>query len=307
MKTTNVPVVVTIGVFDGVHAGHKQVLGIAKSIATSINGTLTALTFDPPPKAFLHPQSFKGLLMLPERKSALLMQNGVDHVETLKFTDEMAHMSSEEFVQEILVTGLNAQVVIVGTNFRFGFRASGTVETLQELSKKFGFEVRIVDLVGDSTAWSSTRIRSAISSGKVENASELLGRPHRVSGIVVHGDHRGREIGYPTANIDVQGGLLVPADGVYSGLLWIAGVAHDSAISVGTNPTFDDVTTRRVEAYVIGRNNLDLYGQNVDLDFVTHIRDMVSFSGVPELVEAMAKDVETAEVDLRDYRAQSTS
>ena len=305
MKKSNVPVVVTIGVFDGVHAGHRQVLGIAKSIATSIDGTLTAVTFDPPPKAFLHPQSFKGLLMLPQRKSALLMQNGIDHVETLKFTDEMAHMSSEEFVKEILVTGLNAQVVIVGRNFRFGHKASGTVETLQELAKKYDFEVRIVDLVGDSSAWSSTRIRGAISSGNVENARALLGRPHRVSGVVVHGDHRGREIGYPTANIDVQGGLLVPADGVYAGLLWIAGVAHESAISVGTNPTFNDVTTRRVEAYVIGRNNLELYGQNVDLDFVSHIRDMVSFAGIPELIEAMANDVEAAQATLKTFLTKS--
>jgi riboflavin kinase/FMN adenylyltransferase len=243
--------------------------------------------------------------MLPQRKSELLLQNGVDHVETLKFNDEMAHMSSEEFVEEILVTGLTAQVVIVGRNFRFGHKASGTVETLQELAKKFGFEVRIVDLVGDSSAWSSTRIRGAISSGDVENARALLGRPHRVSGVVVHGDHRGREIGYPTANIDIQGGLLVPADGVYSGLLWIAGLPHESAISVGTNPTFNDVTTRRVEAYVIGRNNLELYGQNVDLDFVSHIRDMVSFAGIPQLIEAMANDVEVAQADLKTFLSKS--
>lgn len=303
MKNSKIPVVVTIGVFDGVHAGHRQVLGIAKSIATSISGTLTAATFDPPPRAFLHPETFQGLLTLPDRKSMLLMQNGVDVVETLKFTDDMAHMSSEEFVAGILVNGLNAQVVIVGRNFRFGYKASGTVETLQELAKKYGFEVRIVDLVGDSSAWSSTRIRGAIFNGNVEHARELLGRAHRVSGEVVHGNHRGREIGYPTANIDIRGGLLVPADGVYSGLLWISGVAHASAISVGTNPTFADVTTRRVEAYAIGRTDLELYGQNVDLDFVTHIRDMVSFSGIPELIAAMAKDVETAQADLRDYRS----
>ena len=301
MSSPNVPVVVTIGVFDGVHAGHRQVLGIAKSIANSINGTLTAATFDPPPKAFLRPDSFAGLLTLPQRRATLLLENGVDHVETLKFTDAMAHMSSDEFVEDILIGALNAQVVIVGRNFRFGHGASGTVETLQELAKKFGFEVRIVDLVGDSTAWSSTRIRNAILKGHVEGANGLLGRAHRVSGEVVHGDHRGREIGYPTANIDVQGGLLIPADGVYSGLLWIDGVAHISAISVGTNPTFDDVVNRRVEAYVIGESGLDLYGKVVDLDFVSHIRDMESFAGIPELLEAMDRDVETAKADLEKY------
>jgi riboflavin kinase/FMN adenylyltransferase len=137
--------------------------------------------------------------------------------------------------------------------------------------------------------------------GHVEGANGLLGRAHRVSGEVVHGDHRGREIGYPTANIDVQGGLLIPADGVYSGLLWIDGVAHSSAISVGTNPTFDDVVNRRVEAYVIGESGLDLYGKVVDLDFVSHIRDMVSFAGIPELLEAMDRDVETAKADLEKY------
>jgi riboflavin kinase/FMN adenylyltransferase len=301
MNSPNVPVVVTIGVFDGVHAGHRQVLGIAKSIANSINGSLTAATFDPPPKAFLHPDSFAGLLTLPERRARLLIENGVDHVETLKFTDAMAHMSSDEFVEDILLGSLNAQVVIVGRNFRFGHGASGTIETLQQFAKKFGFEVRIVDLVGDSTAWSSTRIRNAILKGHVEGANRLLGRAHRVTGEVVHGDHRGREIGYPTANIEVVGGLIVPADGVYSGLLWIDGIAYESAISVGTNPTFNDVTNRRVEAYVIGQTDIDLYGKLVDLDFVSHIRDMESFSGIPQLLEAMDRDVKTAQADLEKY------
>lgn len=301
MNSSNVPTVVTIGVFDGVHAGHRQVLGIAKSIANSINGSLTAATFDPPPKAFLRPDSFAGLLTLPKRRAILLLENGVDHVETLKFTNAMAHMSSDEFVEEILLGALNAQVVIVGRNFRFGHGASGTVETLQEMATKFGFEVRIVDLVGDSTAWSSTRIRNAILKGHVEGANGLLGRPHRVSGEVVHGDHRGREIGYPTANINVRGGLLIPADGVYSGMLWIDGAAHKSAISVGTNPTFDDVTNRRVEAYVIGETDLVLYGKEVDLDFVSHIRDMESFLGIPELLEAMDRDVAMARADLEKY------
>jgi riboflavin kinase/FMN adenylyltransferase len=190
--SSTVPVVVTIGVFDGVHAGHRQVLGIAKSIASSINGTLTAATFDPPPKAFLRPESFPGLLTLPERRAKLLIENGVNDVETLKFNDAMAHMSSDEFVEEVLIGALNAQVVIVGRNFRFGHGASGTVETLQQLAKKFGFEVRIVDLVGDANAWSSTRIRNAILKGHVEGANGLLGRAHRVSGEVVHGVHRGR-------------------------------------------------------------------------------------------------------------------
>jgi riboflavin kinase/FMN adenylyltransferase len=302
MSSPDVPVVVTIGVFDGVHAGHRQVLGIAKSIASSISGTLTAATFDPPPKAFLRPESFAGLLTIPDRRASLLKQNGVDHVETLKFTDSLAHMSSDEFVEQILLGALNAQVVIVGRNFRFGHGASGTVETLQDLAKKFGFEVRIVDLVGDASAWSSTRIRNAILKGHVEGANGLLGRAHRVSGEVVHGDHRGREIGYPTANIDVHGGLLIPADGVYSGLLWIDGIAHKSAVSVGTNPTFDDVTNRRVEAYVIGETGLDLYGKVVDLDFVSHIRDMESFAGIPELLEAMDRDVLKATQDLENYQ-----
>ena len=301
MNSSQGPVVVTIGVFDGVHAGHRQVLGIAKSIANSINGTLTAATFDPPPKAFLRPDSFAGLLTLPDRRAKLLMENGVDHVETLRFTDAMAHMSSDEFVEQILIGALNAQVIIVGRNFRFGHGASGTVETLQEFAKKIGFEVRIVDLVGDSTAWSSTRIRSAILKGKVEGANVLLGRAHRVTGEVVHGDHRGREIGYPTANIQVHGGLLIPGDGVYSGMLWIDGVAHKSAISVGTNPTFDDVNNRRVEAYVIGQTDLELYGKVVDLDFISHIREMESFSGIPELLVAMDRDVATARKDLDNF------
>ena len=299
-KSTQKPVVVTLGVFDGVHAGHRQLLAECRKISDQHNGTLVAATFDPSPKAFLYPDSYPGLLTLPKRRVELLQAHGADQVAILQFDDRMAGLAAETFVSEVLVTELQANVVVVGENFRFGHKAAGSVETLKELSDKYNFEVAVVELAGDTETWSSTRIRNAITSGDVTLARNILGRPHRLSGEVVHGDHRGRELGFPTANLAVAGNLLVPADGVYAGLLTAAGEVHPAAISVGTNPTFEGVIGRRVEAYVLDRSDLDLYGHQIDLDFLAHIRGMKAFSGIEELVEAMNHDVEVA----RDHIAE---
>ena len=158
-------------------------------------------------------------------------------------------------------------------------------------------------LVGDSDTWSSTRVRTAVRAGDVADAAAILGRPHRLSGPVVHGDHRGRELGYPTANLEVDEFLIVPADGVYSGLLWHDGTTHPCAVSIGTNPTFDGVIGRRVEAHVLGRSDLDLYHHRVDLDFLAHVRPMVKFDGIDSLLQAMAHDL----VDAREHIATYVS
>lgn len=295
------PVVVTVGVFDGVHAGHLALLGEARRIANSRGARLVAASFDPHPASILRSDEFLGLLTLPTYRAKLLKAAGVDAVEFLEFNNSLRLLTPDEFVDEVLVTQLEADVIVVGSNFRFGNKASGDVSVLQALATKFGFEVEVVALKGDTSAWSSTRIRKEILAGNVEPARTLLGRPHRLSGEVIYGDQRGRELGFPTANLSVAPGLVIPADGVYSGLLTTSYEVLPAAISIGTNPTFADVVTRRVEAYVLDRTDLKLYGQQIDLDFLCHIRGMLAFSSVDDLIAAMNSDVATARGHIDDF------
>jgi len=301
MAAIKKPVVVTVGVFDGVHQGHLALLGEARRIADSRGARLVAASFDPHPALVLRAKEFQGLLTSPNYRAKLLKEAGVDAVEFLEFDDNLRRLTPDEFVDEILVTQLEADVVVVGSNFRFGNKASGDVSVLQSLATKFGFDVEVVSLKGDTAAWSSTRIRQDILSGDVESARKLLGRPHRLSGEVIYGDQRGRELGFPTANLSVAHGLIIPADGVYSGLLTTNDEVLPAAISIGTNPTFADVVTRRVEAYVLDRTDLKLYGQQIDLDFLCHIRGMQAFSSIDDLVEAMNSDVASARVHIDDF------
>ena len=298
---TRKPVVLTMGVFDGVHSGHRALLHHAVERAQALDGTVTAATFDPHPTAFLRPDAFLGLLTLPERRIELLKASGADVVEVLKFDIAMSRMSAEDFVESVVVEQLHADLVIVGTNFRFGHKAAGDVSKLQELGLKYGFDVEIFDLAGDVSVWSSTRVRQDILDGDLESSRSILGRPHRLTGEVVHGDHRGRELGFPTANVNVRGGLIIPMDGVYSGLLATATQVYPVAISIGTNPTFEGVEGRRVEAHVIGHTDLDLYGQIVDLDFISFVRGMQAFEGIEPLIEAMNRDVAVANSQISDF------
>ena len=295
------PVVVTVGVFDGVHAGHLALLSEARRIADSRGARLVAASFDPHPASVLRAKEFLGLLTSPNYRAKLLKAAGVDAVEFLEFNEDLRRLTPDEFVDEILVNQLEADVIVVGSNFRFGNKASGDVSVLQALATKFGFEVEIVALKGDTSAWSSTRIREDILAGDVESARKLLGRPHRLSGEVIYGDQRGRELGFPTANLSVAHGLVIPADGVYSGLLTTTDEVLPAAISIGTNPTFADVVTRRVEAYVLDRTDLKLYGQQIDIDFLCHIRGMQAFSSVDDLIVAMNTDVATARGHIDDF------
>ena len=301
MAAIKKPVVVTVGVFDGVHQGHLALLGEARRIADSRGARLVAASFDPHPASVLRAKEFLGLLTSPIYRAKLLKEAGVDAVEFLDFNDNLRRLTPDEFVDEILVTQLEADVVVVGSNFRFGNKASGDVSVLQALATKFGFDVEVVSLKGDTAAWSSTRIRQDILSGDVESARKLLGRPYRLSGEVIYGDQRGRELGFPTANLSVAHGLVIPADAVYSGLLTTNEEVLPAAISIGTNPTFADVVTRRVEAYVLDRTDLKLYGQQIDLDFLCHIRGMQAFSSIDDLIEAMNSDVATARVHIDDF------
>lgn len=294
--------VVAIGVFDGVHYGHRTVVGRAVELAHRLGTPSVVITFDPHPDEVVRPGTHPPLLSTIDHRCALLADLGVDAVCVLPFTRDLASMSPAEFVDHVLIERFHAVGVVVGENFRFGHRASGDPETLQELGLENDFTAEAVPLLsGQGGVWSSTYVRGLIQAGDVRNAAYSLGRPHRVEGTVVHGDHRGRELGYPTANLSSTPHSAVPADGVYAARLIVAPytgreISYPAAVSVGTNPTFDG-QERRVEAYALDRTDLDLYGAHVAVDFIDRIRGQIRFEGehaLTELVAQMARDVAEA-------------
>lgn len=277
--------VVTIGVFDGVHRGHQRLINRTVERAHERGEAAVVLTFDPNPLEVLRPDAAPTRLTSIDRRVELLLALGVDQVEVLGFTPDVAAMPAAVFVETVLQQRLNANAVVIGEGFRFGNRARGTAATLQEA----GLQVEEFALVGEGTAVSSTRIRAAIAEGDVTAAADMLGRYPEVEGTVVSGARRGRELGYPTANVDHHRLASVPADGVYAGLTTVAGTTFAAAISVGTNPTFDG-QTRTVESHLLDFD-ADLYGQSVRVEFVQRLRPMVQFAGLPELILQMAQDV----------------
>jgi riboflavin kinase/FMN adenylyltransferase len=293
--------VLIIGNFDGVHLGHRHVVRRAREIADADGLPVVAVTFDPHPIAVLRPEHAPMSLTDIDRRCGLLAEAGVDDVLVIPFSREIASWSPQEFVDRVLVDALHAAVVVVGANFRFGAKAAGDVGMLTEAGRTKDFRVDGIALDGGPQVWSSTYVRTCLGGGDVEGAAEALGRPFSVIGRVARGEKRGRELGYPTANVPTRG-LAVPADGVYAGWLTVldesadlgqppAGERLPAAISVGANPTFDGERERRVEAYVLDRTDLDLYDELVEVSFEARIRGMVKFDGVEELVETMAEDV----------------
>jgi riboflavin kinase/FMN adenylyltransferase len=292
--------VVTVGNFDGVHRGHQHVIDLVVTRARASGHTAVVVTFDPHPMSVIHPGGGPLALTSLERRLALLEERGIDAVLVLAFTAELARLSPEEFVRDVLVGALHAREVHVGENFRFGHRASGTVETLRQLGRSEGFAVHPAPLesAGDAV-WSSTYVRQCLAEGDVGEVAAALGREHRVEGPVVEGDKRGRGMGYPTANLELDPSTAIPADGIYAGWLTRAsGERLPAAISIGTNPTFGG-THRRVEAYVLDRDDLELYGERVAVDFVQRLRDTLTFDGVDDLLVQMAEDVDQARALLR--------
>ena len=282
--------VTTIGVFDGVHRGHRVILNRMVERARETGLPSLVLTFDPHPSEVVRPGSHPAMLTSARRKAELLEALGIDVLCALPFTLEFSRLAPAEFVHEILVEHLHAAAVVVGENFRFGHRAAGDVPLLRELGGRFGFATEGVQIVGaDDTAYSSTFIRSCIDAGDVAEAARALGRSHRLEGIVVRGDMRGRELGYPTANLQTLPHAAVPADGVYAGRLVHGEQALPAAISIGTNPTFEG-RERRVEAYVLDYDG-DLYGEHVAVDFSARLRGMERFEDIAALQAQMAQDV----------------
>jgi riboflavin kinase/FMN adenylyltransferase len=288
--------VVTIGVFDGVHRGHQLIIGRAVDKARELGVPSVVLTFDPHPSEVVRPGSHPPMLTGQHAKAELLEGLGVDVLCVLPFTVEFSRLAPDEFVHAVLVEHLHARSVVVGENFRYGHKASGDVAALTAAGRRFGFTVEGVPLQGtEDTTWSSTYVRSCVDAGDVEGAAAALGRDHRIDGVVVRGDRRGREIGYPTANLEPLPWSAVPADGVYAGrLLRPGGEQLPAAISIGTNPTFAG-RERRVEAYVLDAPpGLDLYGEHVGLSFAARLRETLRFDGVEPLVEQMGRDVARA-------------
>jgi riboflavin kinase / FMN adenylyltransferase len=290
--------VVTVGNFDGVHLGHQHVVRRAREVAEELGIThVVAVTFDPHPIAVLRPEHAPLTLTTVETRVDLLDEAGVDDVLVVPFSREIAGWSPERFVDEILVESLHAKAVVVGANFRFGYRAAGDVALLRELGETRDFVTVGIALDGGPQVWSSTYVRNCLSAGDVEGAAEALGRPFTVRGEVVRGDRRGRELGYPTANVPTTGMIAAPADGVYAGWLRRLDGDHEplpAAISVGSNPTFEGERERRVESYVLDRDDLELYGVPVEVSFVARLRGMRRFDSVDELVETMSDDVRRA-------------
>ncbi|MFJ8059716.1 bifunctional riboflavin kinase/FAD synthetase [Streptomyces sp. NPDC096142] len=287
--------VVTIGSYDGVHRGHQLIIRHAVERARELGIPSVVVTFDPHPSEVVRPGSHPPLLAPHHRRAELMAELGVDAVLILPFTKEFSKLSPADFVVKVLVDKLHAKAVVEGPNFRFGHKAAGNVAFLTEQGKTYDFEVEVVDLyvsgaAGGGEPFSSTLTRRLVAEGDVEGAREILGRPHRVEGVVVRGAQRGRELGFPTANVETLPHTAIPADGVYAGYLHVGGEAMPAAISVGTNPQFDG-TERTVEAYAIDRVGLDLYGLHVAVDFLAFVRGQAKFDSLEGLLEQMAQDV----------------
>jgi riboflavin kinase/FMN adenylyltransferase len=289
MSETNV---VLIGVFDGVHKGHQQLLNRAKEIADG--RAIVALTFDPHPTTVYAPTKVPTALTTLADRVELLKIHNADQVAVMKFNENFAAMSAEDFVANVLVGQLHASTVVVGKNFTYGHKAAGNVESLIAEGLKHNFTVDVQELKADTEVISSSRIRALVIAGKVEEARTLLSRPHRLDGVVVHGEKRGREIGYPTANLGEIEGQTIPADGVYAGWLTVGINFWPAAISIGTNPTFEGERGRQVEAYALDQEGLELYDKNASIEFGWYLRPTLKFDSLEELLVQMKKDCDKA-------------
>jgi riboflavin kinase / FMN adenylyltransferase len=291
------PCVVTIGAYDGVHTGHRLVIDRVRRAAAEQGLDSAVITFDRHPASVVRPESAPKLLTDMDQKLELLAETGVDYVLLVHFDEERASESAEEFVREVLVGCLDAKAVIVGHDFHFGRGRQGSVGLLQDMGSVMGFDVTGLRLFSGGLGRepiSSTRIRKLLDEGQVGEAASLLGRPHQVRGEVAHGDKRGRELGFPTANVSLPDYIALPADGVYAG--WYRrpdGVRRPAAVSLGRRPTFyEESGLRLLEVYLLDFDG-DLYGEAAQVDFVAHLRSQARFESVQALVEQMDRDVAT--------------
>lgn len=300
--------VLTIGVFDGVHRGHAELIAHTVKAGRSRRVPTVLMTFDPHPMEVVFPGNHPARLTTLARRAELVEEAGIDVFLVMPFTTDFMKLTPERYIHELLVEHLHVVEVVVGANFTFGKKAAGNVDLLRRAGERFGFAVEAMSLLAEhhdseTVTFSSTYVRSCVDAGDVVAAAEALGRPHRVEGVVVRGDGRGTQLGFPTANVAPPMYSAIPADGVYAAWFTVLGHAvvtgtivpgerYRAAVSVGTNPTFSG-RTRTVEAFVIDSTG-DLYGQHVAVDFVARIRGQQKFASVPDLVAAMNADTEKA-------------
>ncbi|MDA8862723.1 bifunctional riboflavin kinase/FAD synthetase [Pontimonas sp.] len=282
---------VTIGKFDGVHRGHRQVITQLLSMAGKAEPTV--ITFDRHPHATLKPGSEPTPILSDSQKIELLAAAGIERVVVLPFDEELSALDHEDFARTVLAEGLSTSVVLVGADFRYGHGGEGTIDTLRAEGDHWGFRVDVVADVceAEGERVSSTMIRGLLAEGKVSTVRDLLNRYHSVRGEVGHGFERGRVLGYPTANLreNIEG--LLPADGVYATRVIHRGKTYDAATSLGVNPTFGDVNERTLESHLMDVT-LDLYGETVTIEFVDFIRGMQKFPTPDALALQMARDEE---------------
>ncbi|WP_144765254.1 bifunctional riboflavin kinase/FAD synthetase [Curtobacterium sp. 9128] len=291
------PSAVTIGKFDGVHVGHRAVIAHLERAAERQGLVATVVTFDRHPLSVIDPVKVPPALTSIAQRRELLDEVGVDATLLLRFDEELQSWSPEAFVSRILVDTLHAKLVFVGSDFRFGARGAGDVALLRVLGEQHGFTVELiddVDLVDDvrpagERRVSSTWIRELLADGRVAEAARLLGREHAVRSVVVHGNQRGRAMGYPTANLHPACEGFVPADGVYAARVLHEGTVYPAAVSVGNNPTFEGVPAKQIEAHLLDVD-IDLYGATISVLFVSFVRGMVKFSSMDELATQMRQD-----------------
>jgi riboflavin kinase / FMN adenylyltransferase len=301
--------VLTIGVFDGVHRGHAELIAHAVKSARARGVPTVLMTFDPHPMEVVFPGSHPAQLTTLTRRAELVEELGVDVFLVMPFTTDFMKLTPDRYIHELLVERLHVVEVVVGENFTFGKKAAGNVSLLRKAGERFGFAAEAMSLVSESLAaerdraetvtFSSTYIRSCVDAGDMVAAADALGRPHRVEGVVVRGDGRGKVLGFPTANVAPPMYSAIPADGVYAAWFTVLGRGtvmgtvvpgerYQAGVSVGTNPTFSG-RTRTVEAFVLD-TEADLYGQHVAVDFVARLRGQEKFDRVADLVAAMQRD-----------------
>ena len=295
------PRAVAIGTFDGVHAGHQKVVRTALELARDAGLTGSVLTFDRHPLAVIDPVRQPRLLTPPKTKIALLAALHPDELVVLPFTTELAALSPGSFCRRVLAGALQARVVVVGANFTFGRRGFGTPEELRTAGRQLGFRTVVVPLeTSGGRPISSTRIRTLLQKGALEEVRAILGRPPSTRGSVVHGVRRGRTLGVPTANLEVEAGTIFPGRGVFAARALVDGHWHRAAVNIGHNPTFRsrtaDTTTVHIEAFLLGFQE-NIYGHEIRVDFLHKIRDEVRFDSVESLVAQMQTDIRaTAEL-----------
>lgn len=286
------PSAVTIGKFDGVHLGHRDGLARLTSLAGDRGLAPVVVTFDRHPMALLRPEACPEALASNAQRAELLAETGLAATLVLEFTRELSEFSPEEFVERVLVQALDTRLLVAGADFRFGHRGAGDIATLRTLGEVHGFDVVLLDdVLVDGERISSTKIREHLAAGRVRAAAALLGRLPSARSIVVHGDAIGREIGFPTANLDPEIEGFLPADGVYAAWATLEGERYAAAVSIGNNPTFDDIPERRTEAHLLDASP-DAYGKPITLEFVDYIRPMARFDGLEALTTALTTDVE---------------